>query len=93
MKCKHPKFTRNPKPFQFSYLAVSLDPKSNLTSHSVGAQLLSPMEVLLHERLQGLCHDLNLELMTKVRAWKGAGRECNLRVTFTFLGMGKSVKE
>jgi hypothetical protein len=32
-----------------------------------------------------LCHDPNLKLMTKAKAWKGAGRECNLRVTFALL--------
>lgn len=30
-----------------------------------------------------VCHDPNLGLTTKGRAWKGVGWECNLGVTFT----------
>jgi len=29
------------------------------------------------------CHDPNLGLATKARAWKGASRGCNLGVAFT----------
>jgi hypothetical protein len=32
-------------------------------------------------------HDLNLGLITKARAWKGAGQECHSIVTFTLLKM------
>jgi hypothetical protein len=39
------------------------------------------------------CHDLSLGLMTKAKAWKGAGQECNLGVTFTLSGVRKSVRE
>jgi hypothetical protein len=31
--------------------------------------------------------------MTKVKAWKGAGQECNLEITFTFRGMQETVRE
>ncbi len=30
------------------------------------------------------CHDPSFGLTTKARAWKGAGRKCNLGITFTF---------
>jgi hypothetical protein len=39
------------------------------------------------------CHDTNLGLAIKVRAWKSAGQECNLRITFTLLGMQINVRE
>jgi len=39
------------------------------------------------------CHDPNLGLMTKARAWKGAGQKCTQEVTFTLLRMQESVKE
>jgi hypothetical protein len=29
-----------------------------------------------------ICHDPNFGFVTKVRAWKGVGQECNLKVTF-----------
>jgi hypothetical protein len=38
-------------------------------------------------------HNLSFTLATKARAWKCAGRECNLGVTFTFLGVWGNVKE
>ncbi len=40
-----------------------------------------------------LCHDLSLGLTTKVRAWKGADRECNVGITFTFLRVRENVKQ
>jgi len=40
-----------------------------------------------------VCHDLNFRLATKTRAWKGAGQECSLRVTFTPPRMQESVRE
>jgi hypothetical protein len=40
-----------------------------------------------------LCHDLSLGLVTKARAWKGAGQKCNPRITFTLPGVRESVKE
>jgi len=30
------------------------------------------------------CHDFNFGLVTKAKAWKGAGQKCNLGVTFAF---------
>ncbi len=33
------------------------------------------------------CHNPGLGLATKARAWKGAGRKCNLGITFTHLGV------
>jgi hypothetical protein len=39
------------------------------------------------------CHNPNLGLVTKVRAWKGVGRECNPKVTFTFPRVQESVRE
>jgi hypothetical protein len=41
------------------------------------------------------CHDpsLGLGLTTKARAWKGVDWECNPRITFTLLGMWKSVRD
>jgi hypothetical protein len=33
------------------------------------------------------CHNPNLGLVTKARTWKGAGQECNPRVTFTLIGV------
>ncbi len=39
------------------------------------------------------CHDLNLGLATKAKAWKGANQECNSRATFAFLGVWESVSE
>jgi len=39
------------------------------------------------------CHNFNLGLATKTKAWKGVGRECNLGVTFTLLGMQVNVRE
>jgi hypothetical protein len=39
------------------------------------------------------CHDLNFGLVTKAKAWKGVGRQCNLGVTFTLLEVQKNVKE
>jgi hypothetical protein len=39
------------------------------------------------------CHNPKLELVTKVKAWKGAYWECNPWITFTLLGVWKSVKE
>ncbi len=38
------------------------------------------------------CHDPNLGLTTKARAWKGASWGCNLGVTFT-PRLWESVKE
>jgi len=38
-------------------------------------------------------HDHNLGLATKARAWKGVGQECNLRITFTLLGLWENVKD
>jgi hypothetical protein len=35
----------------------------------------------------GFYHDPNLGLATKAKAWKGAGRECNLGITFALLGV------
>jgi len=35
----------------------------------------------------GVCHDLSLKLATKAKVWKGANRECNLGVSFAFLGV------
>jgi hypothetical protein len=32
------------------------------------------------------CHNLSLGLMTKARAYEGAGQECSLGVTFHVLG-------
>ncbi len=32
--------------------------------------------------LNMLCHNPNLGLATKVKAWKGVGQECNAIVTF-----------
>jgi hypothetical protein len=29
-----------------------------------------------------ICHDPNLGLATKAKAWKSAGQECNLKITF-----------
>ncbi len=51
-----------------------------------------------YERIQKLahglqCHDPNLGLVTKARAWKGAGWTCNLGITFTFPRIRKSVRE
>jgi len=40
----------------------------------------------------GECHNLNLVLMTKARAWKGVGQKCNLGVTFTLSRMQESVR-
>ncbi len=31
-----------------------------------------------------MCHDPSFGFMTKARAWKGAGKECNMIITFTF---------
>ncbi len=39
------------------------------------------------------CHNPSLGHVTKVRAWKGAGRECNPEVTFTFSRVQGSVRE
>jgi len=39
------------------------------------------------------CPDPNFGLTTKARAWKGAGRECNLEVTFIVLGLWKNVRK
>jgi hypothetical protein len=39
------------------------------------------------------CHDLNLEIATKAKAWKGAGWECNLGVTFTLQKAWKGVRK
>ncbi len=39
------------------------------------------------------CHDPNFSLTTKIRAWKGVGRECNLGVTPTLPGVQKNVRE
>jgi hypothetical protein len=39
------------------------------------------------------CHNPSLRFMTKVRAWKGVGRECNSGVTFTLRGVQESVRE
>jgi hypothetical protein len=39
------------------------------------------------------CHDPSLGFITKTRACKGAGQECNPQVTFTFLRVWKSVRE
>jgi len=39
------------------------------------------------------CHGPNIGLVTKVRAWKGVGQECNLGVTFTFSGMQENARE
>ncbi len=52
------------------------------------------MEVYF-ERIQKLvhglqCHDLSFGLVTKARAWKGAGRACNPGVTFTLLRVWES---
>jgi len=32
-------------------------------------------------------HDLGLGIVTKVKVWKGAGRKCNLKVTFALAGV------
>jgi len=39
------------------------------------------------------CHDPNLGLATKARAWKGVSQKSNKGITFTFLGVRKSVRE
>jgi hypothetical protein len=39
------------------------------------------------------CHDPSLGLVTKTRAWKGVGWNCNPRVTFTLMGMQKNVRD
>jgi hypothetical protein len=33
------------------------------------------------------CHDLNFGLMTKTKACKGAGQECDPKITFALLGV------
>jgi hypothetical protein len=38
------------------------------------------------------CHDLSIGLVTKKKAWKGVGWNCNLGVTFILLGVWKSVR-
>jgi hypothetical protein len=38
-------------------------------------------------------HNPNLGLITKAKAWKGAGQKCKPRVTFAFLGMWECGKE
>jgi hypothetical protein len=50
-------------------------------------------KVIVDNVLQYECHDLNFGFVTKAKAWKGAGRECNLGVTFTFLGVRESERE
>jgi hypothetical protein len=49
----------------------------------------------LHRDLleKGSCHDHSLGFVTKAKAWKNVGRKSNLEVTFTLLGMQRSVKE
>jgi hypothetical protein len=39
------------------------------------------------------CRDPNLRLMTRARAWKGVGQNCNPRVTFTIPRVQESVRE
>jgi hypothetical protein len=46
-----------------------------------------------HFRVERRCHNLSLGFVTKVRAWKGVGRECNPIVTFTLPRMPESVRE
>jgi hypothetical protein len=43
--------------------------------------------------IMSLCHDLSLGLVTKARAWKGAGQKCNPGITFTLLGVRENVRE
>jgi len=38
-------------------------------------------------------HNPSLGFVTKARACKGAGQECNMGVTFTLLGVRESVRE
>ncbi len=35
----------------------------------------------------GFCPDLSVKFMTKVKAWKGVGQECNLGMTFACPGV------
>jgi hypothetical protein len=39
------------------------------------------------------CHNPNLALVTKARAWKGVGQKCNLKITFTLLKVWKTLRE
>jgi hypothetical protein len=43
--------------------------------------------------IKSFCYDPSLGLVTKTRAWKNVGRECNLGVTFTLLRVQGSVRE
>jgi hypothetical protein len=40
-----------------------------------------------------VCHDRSFRLATKTRAWKSAGQECNLGVTFTPPKVRENVRE
>jgi hypothetical protein len=40
------------------------------------------MRTLTSSLSRGECHDPNLGLVTKAKAWEGAGQKCNLGITF-----------
>jgi hypothetical protein len=48
---------------------------------------------IIQKKSEVACHDPSFGFTTKRKAWKGAGRECNPRVTFTFLKMQNNVRE
>ncbi len=48
---------------------------------------------IIQKKFEVMCHDLSLGFVTKTKAWKHAGQECNPEVTFTFMIMQDNVKE
>jgi len=42
---------------------------------------------------KSICHDPNLRLVTKIRAWKSAGQECNPGVTLILSEVQGNVRE
>jgi hypothetical protein len=64
----------------------------NLGAHSISLGIHFFINALMLG-LVNFCHDPNLGLMTKTKAWKGAGRECNLGVTFALPKVQGSMRE
>ncbi len=48
---------------------------------------------IIQKKSKVVCHDPSFGFTNKGKAWKGASREWNPRVTFTLLKMQNNVKE